>query len=185
MHKALMKINLLRKPTKSQLFFKISVVTTGSAFCPKLYKTREISRSPAWSAWGLFLESPGNFSCPKSCFMFAVFPLKIEVSKILKMIQWNGYQFNEVKSTSLWASNCATIQKVLILKIAFGPEKLPGLSKNRPQVPGAIPGTRLHHLIDSIPQFLASKGTFSLVFRGLFLPPEEYQGKEQGYPTRI
>ena len=59
MHKALVKINLLRKPTKSQLFFKISVVTTGSAFCPKLYKTREISRS---SAWGLFLESPGNFS---------------------------------------------------------------------------------------------------------------------------
>ena len=139
MHKALMKINLLRKPTKSQLFFKISVVTTGSAFCPKLYKTREISRSPAWSAWGLFLESPGNFSCPKSCFMFAVFPLKIEVSKILKMIQWKGYQFNEVKSTSLWASNCATIQKVLILKIAFGPEKLPGLSRNRPQVPWAIP----------------------------------------------
>ena len=27
MHKALVKINLLRKPTKSQLFFKISVVT--------------------------------------------------------------------------------------------------------------------------------------------------------------
>ena len=27
MHKALVKINLLRKPTKSQLFLKISVVT--------------------------------------------------------------------------------------------------------------------------------------------------------------
>ena len=28
------------------------------------------------------------------------------------------------------ARNCATIQQVLILKFAFGPEKFPGLSRN-------------------------------------------------------
>ena len=36
---------------------------------------------------GLFLESPGNFSGPKSCFVFAVVAFKIKVSIILKMIQ--------------------------------------------------------------------------------------------------
>ena len=40
---------------------------------------------------------------------------------------------NEAKLTNLWAVNCATIQKVWILKIAFRPEKFPGLSKNGPQ----------------------------------------------------
>ena len=39
--------------------------------------------------WGLFLESPANFSGPESCFVFAVFTFKIKVSKILKLIQWN------------------------------------------------------------------------------------------------
>ena len=39
------------------------------------------------SFWGLFLESPGNFSSPKSCSTFAVFAFKIKVSTILKMIQ--------------------------------------------------------------------------------------------------
>ena len=34
---------------------------------------------------------------------------------------------NEAKLTVLWARNCATVQHVLILKYAFGPEKLPGL----------------------------------------------------------
>ena len=38
----------------------------------------------------------------------------------------------EAKLTSLCATNCATIQLVWILKVAFGPEKLPGLSRNRP-----------------------------------------------------
>ena len=36
----------------------------------------------------------------------------------------------EAKLTVLWARNCATVQQVLILKFAFGPEKLPqGLFK--------------------------------------------------------
>ena len=41
---------------------------------------------------------------------------------------------NEGKLTGLWAKNCATIQEVLILKFALGPEKLSGLSRNVPQV---------------------------------------------------
>ena len=40
---------------------------------------------------------------------------------------------NEAKLTVLWARNCATVQQVLILKFAWGPEKLPGLSRNEPQ----------------------------------------------------
>ena len=42
---------------------------------------------------------------------------------------------NEAKLAGLWARNCATIQQVLILKFAFGPEKFPGLSRNEPLVP--------------------------------------------------
>ena len=36
---------------------------------------------------GPFLESPGNFSGPESCFMFSVFVFKIKISIILKMIE--------------------------------------------------------------------------------------------------
>ena len=39
---------------------------------------------------------------------------------------------NETKLTGLWSRNCATIQHFLILKLAFGPEKFPGLSRNEP-----------------------------------------------------
>ena len=39
---------------------------------------------------------------------------------------------NEAKLTGLWARNCATIQQVLILKFAFGPEKFSSLSRNGP-----------------------------------------------------
>ena len=38
---------------------------------------------------------------------------------------------NETKLTGLWAKNCATIQQVVILKFAFGPENFPGLPRNR------------------------------------------------------
>ena len=41
---------------------------------------------------------------------------------------------NEKKLIGLWARNCAlTIQQVLILKFAFGPEQFPGLLRNGPQ----------------------------------------------------
>ena len=36
---------------------------------------------------------------------------------------------NEAKLTELRARNCATIQQVVILIFAFGPEKFPGLYK--------------------------------------------------------
>ena len=39
---------------------------------------------------------------------------------------------NEEKLTGAWARNCDTIEQVLILKFAFGPEKFPGLSRNGP-----------------------------------------------------
>ena len=40
---------------------------------------------------------------------------------------------NEEKLTGVWARNCDTIQQVLILKFAFGPEKkFPGLSRKGP-----------------------------------------------------
>ena len=38
---------------------------------------------------------------------------------------------DEANLTGLWTRNCATIQQVLILKFAFGPEKFPGLSKRK------------------------------------------------------
>ena len=41
-----------------------------------------------------FLESPGNFSGPENCFMFAMFTFKIKVSIILKMKQKN-YQLTK------------------------------------------------------------------------------------------
>ena len=39
---------------------------------------------------------------------------------------------NEAKLTGLWARNCAAIKQVSNLKFAFGPEKLPEISKNGP-----------------------------------------------------
>ena len=39
---------------------------------------------------------------------------------------------NEAKLTGLWARNCAAIKQVSNLKFAFGPEKLPELSKDGP-----------------------------------------------------
>ena len=42
----------------------------------------------------MFLESPGNFPGPKSCFVFAGFDIKIKVLIILKMIKCN-YQLTK------------------------------------------------------------------------------------------
>ena len=39
---------------------------------------------------------------------------------------------DEEKLTGLWARNCPTIQQVLALTYAFGLEKFPGFSRNRP-----------------------------------------------------
>ena len=43
---------------------------------------------------------------------------------------------NEVWLTGLWVRNGTTIQQVLIFKLAFGPENLPGLFEKRATGPG-------------------------------------------------
>ena len=44
---------------------------------------------------------------------------------------------NDAKLTGLCARNCDTVQQVVILIFAFGPEKFPGLSRNGPKVEGS------------------------------------------------
>ena len=63
--------------------------------------------------------------------MLVVFAFKIKVSIILKN-NTIKLSVNEAM-TGLWDRNCATFQQVVILKLAFGPEKFPGLSRNGPQ----------------------------------------------------
>ena len=43
---------------------------------------------------GVFLESPGNYSGPESCFVFVAFTFKIKVLIILKIREWN-YQLTK------------------------------------------------------------------------------------------
>ena len=87
--------------------------------------------SCSWS-WGLFLESPNNFSSPKSCFFVCVCIQDQGTNNfendIIKV------SVNKAKLTGLWARNCATIQPVLVLKFAFTPEKYPGLLRNESMV---------------------------------------------------
>ena len=45
----------------------------------------------------------------------------------------NEAKWTAWEATGLSARNCATIQLVYITKFAFGPEKLPRLSRNRPR----------------------------------------------------
>ena len=74
-----------------------------------------------------------NFSGPGSWFIFAVIAFKIKVSIILEMRQWN-YHLTKLNwlVCELGTACAATIQLVMILKFAFGPKKLPGLSRNGP-----------------------------------------------------
>ena len=50
-------------------------------------------------------------------------------------------QVNEAKLTGLWARNCDANKQVLISKFAFVPEKLPGLSRNEPQLTSGVTWT--------------------------------------------
>ena len=50
------------------------------------------------------------------------------------MTQWKNQLKNKTKLTGLWARNRATIQQVLISKLALGHEKLLGRSRNGPLV---------------------------------------------------
>ena len=88
------------------------------------FRTKKCHFSHPFSDLGLglhFLESPGNFSGPESCFLFAAFTFKFKVSIILKSNKMK-LSVNETKLTFLGARNCTTIQKVWILKFAFGPK---------------------------------------------------------------
>ena len=74
-------------------------------------KTSLVNNKRSWSP---FLESPDNFSGPKTCFMFVVFAFKIKVSIILKMIKWN-YQLFGMISVPVSGIVCL----VCICKILF------------------------------------------------------------------
>ena len=86
--------------------------------------------------WGLFLESPDNFSAPKSCFVFQ----GQHVCRVC--IQDQGFNnsendiiklsVNEAKLTGLWAINCHTATG-FDHKICLRPEKFSCLSRNGPQ----------------------------------------------------
>ena len=67
--------------------------------------------------------------------MFALFAFMITVSINFENDTMKvSVRVNEAKWTGLLARNCAIIHQVLITKFAFGPEKLPGLSRNGPVV---------------------------------------------------
>ena len=70
--------------------------------------------------WGLFLKSPGNFYVFHVCFKIKVY-FENDKKKL---------SVNKAKLTSLGARKWTTIQQVLILKFAFLPKKLLGLSGN-------------------------------------------------------
>ena len=61
-----------------------------------------------------------------------MFAFKMKVSITFKN-NTRKPSFKEAKLTGLCARSCATIQQVVILKFAFGPENFPGLSRNGPQ----------------------------------------------------
>ena len=85
---------------------------------------------PAWKvtrSGACFSNVPITFR-PESCFMFAVFALKIKVSISLKMLTKQNWPVCEL-------GGCDTIQQVLISKFALAPEKLPYLSRNEPLGP--------------------------------------------------
>ena len=75
--------------------------------------------------------SPGNFSgAEKLIYVYRVC--------IIQDQSFNNSEndtmklsLDEANLTDLLTRNCATIQQVLILKFAFGPEKFPGLSKRK------------------------------------------------------
>lgn len=50
--------------------------------------------TPVAQTWGLFLESPGNFWGPESCFVFAVPSIQDQSSIKLKIIQ-RSYQLTK------------------------------------------------------------------------------------------
>ena len=62
--------------------------------------------------------------------MFDMFAFKITVSITCFENDALKLSVNEANFRGFRARNCATIEQVLILNFAFGPEKLPHLSRN-------------------------------------------------------
>ena len=60
-------------------------------------------------------------------FVLVFFCIQDQSFIILKVIQLTGS----------WARNCDTVQQVVIIIFAIGPEKFPGLSRNGPKVKGS------------------------------------------------
>ena len=81
---------------------------------------------------GLFLESPDNFSGPESCFLFAAFAFRINVSIILK-INKVKLSVNEAKLTGLcMGKELCYYSTGLDFKIAFGPKSFQGFRVTGP-----------------------------------------------------
>ena len=81
---------------------------------------------------GLFLESPDNFSGPESCFLFAAFAFRINVSIILK-INKVKLSVNEAKLTGLcMGKELCYYSTGLDFKIAFGPKSFQGFRATGP-----------------------------------------------------
>ena len=92
--------------------------------------------SAALSAIGaLCWKVPVTFRARK-CFSVCAFKIKVSIIFSIRL------SVKEAKLNVLWASDCVTIQRVLILKFAFWPEKFPGLSRNGPQKRLISGGTR-------------------------------------------
>ena len=64
--------------------------------------------------------------------MLAVFVCNMRESIIMKLIL-KKLSVNEAKWTDLLASNCATIQHVLILKFAFSPKRYRAIQETGPR----------------------------------------------------
>ena len=86
-------------------------------------------------AWSLFLECPRIFSGPKNFYICCVC---IQDHSFNNFENTMKQSVNEAKLTGLWATNCGTIQQVLIWKFVFGPEKLPGLSRDAPLISNIV-----------------------------------------------
>ena len=81
---------------------------------------------------GLFLESSDNFSGPESCFLFAAFAFRINVSIILK-INKVKLSVNEAKLTGLcMGKELCYYSTGLDFKIAFGPKSFQGFRATGP-----------------------------------------------------
>ena len=137
----------LTTPTRERIaiFMRTSEPDEGLAVSRADWKTPSYSSATSesessagkWtldSALGPVSRKSRELFVSESCFMFAVYALKIKVSiiKLMKLKLIMKLSVNKAKLTGLWARNCGTIQLVLISKFTFGPEKLSGLSRNGP-----------------------------------------------------